>query len=163
MKTLSVLAVAVLTGLALTTGCSREKGEKTEAAAEAQPATTAAAPAGQAAAAFPAEVPDSLKSLAKLTLDSAAKLALARVPTGTIQKAELEREKNAVIWSFDILVPGQSGISEVNVNSVTGEVWPTEHENAATEKAEAREDSAAARRTRPAAAAARPAPPPRRP
>jgi len=131
----------------------QEAGERGRRAA-AQPGAPAAAPAP----AFPVEAPDSLRALARITLDSAATLALARVPTGKIQKAELEKEKNALNWSFDIQVPGQSGITEVNVNAVTGSVLPTEHENVATEKAEAREDSAAARRP-----AARPATPPRRP
>jgi hypothetical protein len=153
MKTSSTFAVVVLTGLAFVAGCAKEK----EVPAAAPPA---AAPAAPATAAFPTEAPDSLRALARIPVDSAAKLALAQVPTGTIQKAELEREKNALIWSFDILVPGRSGISEVNVNAATGAVGATEHENAAAETREAREDSAAARRP---AAPARPVTPPRRP
>jgi len=163
MKTSSVLAAAVLAGLAFAAGCSKEKEE----AAETPAAAPAVAPAAQAAAAFPTEAPDSLKAEARVSVDSAAKLALARVPNGTVQKAELERENNALIWSFDIQVPGQTGISEVNVNAVTGAVGATEHENAATETREAREDSAEARRSaapvHSAAPAARPATAPRRP
>jgi uncharacterized membrane protein YkoI len=145
-------ALAALAGLALAAGCAKEKAN--EAAEAAKPA---AAPAAQPAApAYAVEAPDSLRALAKIAVDSAAKLALAHVPNGAIDKVELEREKNALIWSFDIKVPGQEGISEVNVNAVTGAVAPTEHENAAAEAREARQDSAAARRP---AAPARPAAP----
>jgi len=143
MITQRMLAAAVLAGLVLT-GCAKKENE---AAQSAQPA---AAPAQPAAPAFAVEAPDSLRALAKVALDSAAKLAQAAVPAGAIDKVELEREKGAIIWSFDIKVPGQEGISEVNVNALTGAVWPIEHENAAAEAREAREDSARAHR--PAAA-----------
>jgi len=114
MRTNGIIAVAALAGLALAAGCKKEQGEN-EAAAAAKPA--AAAPA--AAPAFPVEAPDSLKALTRITVDSAAKLATAQVAGGVIQKAELEREKNALNWSFDLKVQGQEGISEVNVNAVT--------------------------------------------
>ena len=150
MKTSSVLAAAALASLAFAAGCTKE----TEEAAETPAVAPVAAAAGQATTAFPVEAPDSLKAQARITVDSAAKLALARVPNGTIDKVELEREKNALIWSFDIKVPGRTGIEEVAVNALTGAVGATEHENAAAETREAREDSVAARR---------PAVPPRRP
>jgi hypothetical protein len=149
MKTSSMLAAAVLAGLAFASGCSKKPANEAAAPA-AQPAVPAAAPAP----AFPVEAPDSLRALATVSLDSASKLALARVPTGTIAKVELERENNALIWSFDIQVPGKTGIDEVAVNALTGAVGATEHETPAAEAREAREDSAAARR---------PAAPPRRP
>lgn len=137
-----VLAFAVLGGLALAAGCAKEK--ENEAAEAAKPAATPAAQPGGPG--FAVEAPDSLRALARVAVDSAARLALARVPNGAIDKAELEREQGAIIWSFDIKVPGQAGISEVNVNAVTGAVRPIEHENAAGEAREARQDSAAARR-----------------
>ncbi len=140
MRMRGVLAVAAVAGLTLA-GCAKKENE---AAGAAQPAAT---PAAQPAApSYAVEAPDSLLALARVAVDSAAKLALARVPTGAIDKVELEREGGAVIWSFDIRVPGQEGVSEVNVNAVTGAVAATEHENAAAEAREARQDSAAARR-----------------
>jgi len=151
MKTSSVLAAAVLAGLAFVASCNKEKGEAEEAAEE---RAAAPAAAGQSATAFPVEAPDSLRTLATVSLDSASKLALAQVPTGAIAQVELERENNALIWSFDIKVPGKTGIEEVAVNALTGAVGATEHEDAAAETREAREDSATARR---------PAVPPRRP
>ncbi len=144
MRTYGALSVAALTGLALVAGCKKEQGEH-EAADSAKTAVSAhSGPPGVQSYAL--EAPDSLRALAKLPLDSAVKLALARVPNGAIEKVELEREDGAVIFSFDIRVPGQQGISEVGVNAVTGAVSAVERENAAAEEREAREDSAAARR-----------------
>lgn len=139
MKIDRIIALTALAGLALATGCAKKEAAKETAA----PAVQAAAPA--AAPAYQVEAPDSLKALTRITVDSAAKLAMAHVPGGVIQAAELEREKNALNWSFDLKVQGQEGISEVNVNAVTGAVLPTEHENAASEAREAREDSVHAR------------------
>lgn len=152
MKTLAGLSFAALASLALAAGCAKEKEDA------AKTTVPAATPATPAPAAFATEAPDSLKALAKFSADSAATLALAKVPHGTVQKAELERENGALNWSFDISVPGQQGISEVNVNAVTGAVGTVEHENAASEAREARADSAAARTKRPGARAAVPAP-----
>lgn len=150
MRTNGIITAAALAGLVLAAGCKKEN----EAAEAATPVVAAATPGTAVAAAIPTEAPDSLKALAKVSVDSAAKLAIAHVPGGVIEKAELERENGALLWSLDIRVPGQEGISEVNVNAVTGAVLPTEHENAASERREAREDSAHARRP-----AARPATP----
>lgn len=138
MRTNGIIAAAALAGLALAAGCKKEQGEN-EAA---KPAAAAQA----SAPAFPVEAPDSLRARATVSVDSAAKLATAQVAGGVIQKAELEQEKGALIWSFDLKVQGQEGISEVNVNAATGAVLPREHENAAAESREARQDSAAARR-----------------
>ena len=152
MRTNGIITAAALAGAVLA-GCSKKEQGENEAA---KPAV-AAAPAGTPmTAAIPTEAPDSLRALAKLTVDSAARLAIAQVAGGTIEKAELEREKGTIIWSFDIRVPGQEGISEVNVNATTGAVSPTEHENAAAEAREAREDSAHARHPAAPARAATP-------
>lgn len=145
MRTNGIIAVAALAGLALGAGCKKEQGEN-EAAAAAKPAAAVRIDAQPGAPAFPVEAPDSLKALTRITVDSAAKLAMAQVPGGVIQAAELEREKNALNWSFDLKVQGHEGISEVNVNAVTGAVLATEHENAASVARETREDSAHARR-----------------
>ena len=123
MKKLGAIAVVALAGVAFAAGCKKDN-EANEAAE-----TAAQAPAAPGTpAAFTVEAPDSLRALARISLDSASKLALARVPTGAIAKVELERENNALIWSFDIQVPGKTGIDEVAVNALTGAVGATEHE-----------------------------------
>lgn len=65
---------------------------------------------------------------ATFSLDSAAKLALARVPGGRITKGELEEEDGKLIYSFDVAVEGKSGIEEVHVDARTGEVIAVKHE-----------------------------------
>jgi uncharacterized membrane protein YkoI len=66
---------------------------------------------------------------ATLAPDSAVKIALARVPGGTISKGELEEEDGRLIYSFDIKVAGKSGEEEVHVDARTGEVVKQEHES----------------------------------
>ena len=97
------------------------------------------------------ELPDSLAKEAKVSEDSAAKVALKRVPKGSIESVELEREKGKLIYSYDIKQPGRSGAEEVNVNAVTGKVVARMHESAAAEKKEA----AAEKSEKPAAKSAK--------
>jgi uncharacterized membrane protein YkoI len=80
-----------------------------------------------------------LLAQAKVTDDAAREAALARVPGGSIVKAELEQEKGKLIYSYDVAVPGKDGIEEVTVDASTGAVLAVEHESAAEE---AKEDSA---------------------
>lgn len=134
--------MAAFAGLVLA-GCGKEREQENEAGEAAMPAAASVQPGAQS---YAVEAPESLRTLARVSLDSAARLALARVPNGVIATVELEREDGALIWSFDLTVAGQEGISEVNVNAATGAVSPAEHEDAAAEAREAKEDSAAARR-----------------
>jgi uncharacterized membrane protein YkoI len=74
---------------------------------------------------------------AKVSEASARATALAQVPNGRVKSSEIEREKGKLIYSFDITVPGKSGIEEVNVNALDGSVVGREHETAKSEKKEA--------------------------
>lgn len=60
--------------------------------------------------------------------DAAIKIALDRVPGGTITEAELEEEDGRLIYSFEIKVAGKPGEDEVHVDATTGEVVKQEHE-----------------------------------
>lgn len=82
----------------------------------------------------------SLASQAKISKDSATKVALAQVSGGSIKSSELEREHGKLIYSFDITVPGQTGVQEVNVSAIDGAVVATEHEDAAKEAKEAKSE-----------------------
>jgi uncharacterized membrane protein YkoI len=75
---------------------------------------------------------------AKVTEHTARATALATVPGGTVRTHELEREKGRLIYSYDIAVKGKPGVSEVQVDAVTGKVVAREHESAAKEREEAR-------------------------
>lgn len=81
---------------------------------------------------------EDLKAQAKISLDDATKIALARVPNGKVKKHELERENGNLIYSFDITVAGTPGVEEVQVNAIDGSVVKQEHESPAKEKAEAK-------------------------
>ena len=89
---------------------------------------------------------EDLKALAKISKDSARTIAMSKVPAGSkVKSSELERENGLVIYSFDIKVPNQSGIEEVNVNAMDGTVVAQSHESAKTEKAEAKKEKAEAK------------------
>jgi len=86
-----------------------------------------------------------LLAQAKITPDSARRVALSRVPSGTIESAEIEMENKHLIYSFDMSVAGKPGITEVQVDARTGKVLGVEHEDAAAEARERKADSANAR------------------
>jgi uncharacterized membrane protein YkoI len=63
-------------------------------------------------------------SQAKISKADAEKIAMAKVPNGTIKEAELEKENGHLQWSFDMAAPGQAEdtVTEVNVDAITGDV-----------------------------------------
>jgi len=82
-----------------------------------------------------------LQKEAKISEADARATALKQVPNGTVKSEELEREHGKLIYSYDITVPGKSGIQEVNVNAIDGTVVAKEHESAKTEKKEAKAEA----------------------
>lgn len=111
--------------------------------------TLSAVAAGAQAPSYKRDIPDSLAKRAKISEDSATAMAKKRVPKGEIQSVELEKEKGRLIYSFDMKVSGRSGVSEVNINAMTGKVVSVHHESAAAERKEAaqeKKDSAARKR-----------------
>ena len=84
-----------------------------------------------------------LRKEAKITEAAARKTALGAVPGGKVKSHELERENGRLIYSYDIKVAGKSGVEEVNVDAMTGEIVAHEHEDA---KAEAKEKKAEAKK-----------------
>ena len=66
------------------------------------------------------------------------RIALARVPHGTIKSAEIENERGKLVWSFDIATPGTPDITEVFVNAKTGAIISVSKENPAQQAAEAK-------------------------
>jgi hypothetical protein len=102
-------------------------------------AGSAVAPALRAQGVAVTEDKPGLKARAKVSAEAATASAQAKVPKGTVVKAELEEEKGTLIYSFDIKTAGKSGIDEVAVDAMTGKVLSVEHESA---KAEAKEAAA---------------------
>jgi len=89
------------------------------------------------------EKPGQLK-LAKITPAAATATALAKVPNGKIETAEIEEEDGKLIYSFAIKIAGKSGIEEVAVDAKTGKVLTVEHETPEDEAKEAKADMAKA-------------------
>jgi uncharacterized membrane protein YkoI len=80
-----------------------------------------------------------LMAKARVSKDDATKIALARVPNGTVKDAEIEKEHGKLIWSFDLATPDTRDITEVNVDAITGDVVSVEKEAAENEAREANE------------------------
>lgn len=89
-----------------------------------------------ACGAFAADDPK-LVAEARIKENEARATALAQVKNGTVRSEELEREHGHLIYSYDIEVPGKSGIDEVNVDAMTGKVIAKTHEGAKAERREA--------------------------
>jgi uncharacterized membrane protein YkoI len=105
-----------------------------------------------AAAAKPMkEAKPGMLARARVTPDSARKLALAQVANGVIDEQEIEQEHGKLVYSFDIKVAGRSGIEEIQIDALSGAMVSHEHE---TPRQSAQERAADAR-----AAAKKPARP----
>lgn len=96
-----------------------------------------AAAGGAAAQKTKPETQAQLMRQAKISKAVATKTALSKVPGGKVKSSEIERENGKLIYSFDIKVAGKSGIEEINVDAITGDVVAHEHETAKAEKREA--------------------------
>ena len=85
---------------------------------------------------------ENLKALAKISKDSASKIALAKVAAGSkVKKSSLERANGVVVYSFDIAVPGTTGFEEIHVNAVDGSVVSQMHETPKQERAEMKHEA----------------------
>lgn len=81
-----------------------------------------------------APLQDSLARQAKISPDSARKVALRHVRGGTVESVALEHEHGTLVYSYDIMVPGKTGVDEVQVDARTGRVVSFKHESPAPEK-----------------------------
>jgi uncharacterized membrane protein YkoI len=128
------LAVAATASVAGAQGTSMNKSAVKSSTQTAKTAGThkkATKPESQAA----------LQKEAKISEATARATALREVPNGSIKSSELERENGKLIYSFDITVPGKTGIDEVNVNAIDGSVVAKQHETPKTEKKEAAQEA----------------------
>ncbi|CAN5453598.1 hypothetical protein BH09GEM1_BH09GEM1_43490 [soil metagenome] len=92
-----------------------------------------------------------LQKEAKMTMVEARAMAQKTVPNGKIEAGEIEREGGKLIYSFDMKVPGKSGIDEVNIDAMTSTLVSNQHETPKAEKAEAKADAKAAKDAKAAA------------
>ena len=116
-------------------------GAQSTAAYKTTPKATQAAATPKRHKAHKAESQAALQKEAKISEATARATALNEVPNGVVKSSELEREKGKLIYSFDITVPGKTGIDEVNVNAIDGTVVDKQHESPKTEKKEAAQEA----------------------
>ncbi|MFL5510205.1 MAG: PepSY domain-containing protein [Gemmatimonadaceae bacterium] len=135
---LKVIAVAV--AIAATTAVAGAQGT-TMSKSSAKPATQSSAAKTTQKKTTKHESQATLKKEAKISEETARATALKEVPNGTIKSSELEREHGKLIYSFDISVPGKTGIDEVNVNAIDGSVVAKQHETPKVEKKEAAQEA----------------------
>jgi uncharacterized membrane protein YkoI len=81
-----------------------------------------------------------LEAQAKISKADAQKIALEKVPGGTIKEGEIEQEKGRLIWSFDIATAGTKEITEVQVDAMTGAVLDVSKESVADQQKEKKAD-----------------------
>ena len=72
--------------------------------------------------AFAVPTEGELMKEAKISKAQAEKTALAKVPNGTIQSGELEREHGKLVWSFDIGTHSTKNVTEVQVDAKSGKI-----------------------------------------
>ena len=113
----SIITLSLLAGSL--TGCMTEKEEGKEG----EKATAA-----------------KLEAQAKISKAEAEKIALDKVPGGTIKEGDIEKEKGKVIWSFDIATPGTKDITEVHVDAMTGTIVDIARETVAAQEKEKKQD-----------------------
>ncbi|MFL5488464.1 MAG: PepSY domain-containing protein [Gemmatimonadaceae bacterium] len=140
--------IAFALAVAATTTVAAAQGTSTYNKPIAKPATQAAASAKRHKAAAKVETQATLRKEAKISEASARAAALKEVPNGRVKSSELEREKGKLIYSYDITIPGKSGIEEVNVDAMDGAVVAKVHESAKTEKKEAAQEAKAKKATK---------------
>lgn len=95
-----------------------------------------------AAAAAANNSADALAAEATVSRVDAEKAALSKVPDGSVQSAELEREHGRLIWSFDITRPKSKNVVEVNVDAKSGKIVAQHVETPAKEAREAAAEKA---------------------
>ena len=94
-------------------------------------ATVASAPLLQAQAttqgALKIEGSKKLQTQAKITADSAARIAAAQVPGTTASQAKIEREAKHLAWAVSLVKPNTKDVDRVWVDATTGAVVKTKH------------------------------------
>jgi uncharacterized membrane protein YkoI len=129
-------ALAVAVALAATTTVAGAQGTSTNKSTV-KPTTQAMTTAKRHKKAKKEESQETLQKEAKITEATARATALKEIPNGTVKSNELEREHGKLIYSYDITVPGKTGIDEVNVNAIDGTIVAKQHETPKSEKKEA--------------------------
>src|SRR4029077_7210137 len=81
-----------------------------------------------------------LLNQACVTKHQAKRIALARIKSGTIKCARLEKENGALIWSVDVTQPGKKDITDLWVDATTAKITAVNVETPTFEKEEIAEN-----------------------
>jgi uncharacterized membrane protein YkoI len=134
-RTRTTQVIVALAALTLGATSVSAQAAKTQAKTATKHAATATKHVGK-------ETQAHLKAEAKITEADAKKIALAKVPGGHVKSSELERENGKLLYSFDIATKGKTGIDEVQVDAITGQlIGDVVHETPKMEKAEAKAEA----------------------
>lgn len=68
-----------------------------------------------------------LQSQARISADSAAAIAVAKVPGTTASSAKIEHHGKALVYGVSLLKAGTKGVDRVWVDATTGSVVDTKH------------------------------------
>jgi uncharacterized membrane protein YkoI len=128
-------AIAVAVALAATTAVAGAQATSTYKGT-AKPAAQQSATTKRHVRTHKTTTQAQLQKEAKISEATARETALKEVPNGSVKSSELERENGKLIYSYDITVPGKTGVDEVNVNAIDGTVVAKTHETPKAEKAE---------------------------
>jgi uncharacterized membrane protein YkoI len=63
----------------------------------------------------------------RISQDSARSVALTRVPHGTVAAVDLKTEHGVLVYFYDIAVPGEEGLEELQVSAADGSVVAARH------------------------------------
>ena len=72
-----------------------------------------------------------LEAKAKISREEAAKIALSRVPDGTISQETITEELGRLVWAFNITTPRNTGNTRLVVDATTGTVVAVDVEHPA--------------------------------
>lgn len=68
-----------------------------------------------------------LQAQAKISADSAARIAVAQVPGTTASQAKIEHEAKHLAWAVSLVKPNTKDVDRVWVDATTGAVVKTKH------------------------------------
>jgi uncharacterized membrane protein YkoI len=121
------VASFVLASALLSVGCSNGPDVTTDG--DATPRLATLALRGTTAPVALREESPGLLARARITEVEARALALARVPAGRVVGAEIEEEDGRLLYSYDLELDGQPGLTGVEIDAMTGAVRSVEHVN----------------------------------
>jgi len=124
----------VITVAVAIAACTTVAGAQGTAASKsaAKPATQSMSSTKHHTKSTKAESQATLQSEAKISEESARATALKEVANGSVKSSKLEREQGKLVYSYNITVPGKSGVEQVHVNATDGSVAGKRHESAKT-------------------------------